>query len=114
MGLGPVELAAAGASIALFNLTLKITVAPLVSITTSFVAEEYATEKINTIAAEEQFLKIVKAKSNEVTSDDHLPQDIKTENSETPTESFAANGEINELMATNGEIKTLYFLCYAL
>ena len=37
---GPVELAAAGVSIALFNQASRITIFPLVSITTSFVAEE--------------------------------------------------------------------------
>ncbi|KAI9116601.1 hypothetical protein K1719_012259 [Acacia pycnantha] len=38
--LGPVELAAAGVSITLFNQASRITIFPLVSITTSFVAEE--------------------------------------------------------------------------
>ncbi|CAL0326173.1 unnamed protein product [Lupinus luteus] len=99
MASGPVELASAGASIALFNQALKISVAPLVSITTSFVAEEDTKEKINTIAAEKQFNESVKAKSIEVTSNDHLPRDIKSENSETPTEAFAANGEKNDAFA---------------
>ncbi|KAK4798114.1 hypothetical protein SAY86_030440 [Trapa natans] len=38
--LGPVELAAVGVSIAIFNQASRITIFPLVSITTSFVAEE--------------------------------------------------------------------------
>ncbi|KAL5543405.1 hypothetical protein UlMin_007189 [Ulmus minor] len=38
--IGPVELAAAGVSIAIFNQASRITIFPLVSITTSFVAEE--------------------------------------------------------------------------
>lgn len=38
--IGPVELAAVGVSIAIFNQASRITVFPLVSITTSFVAEE--------------------------------------------------------------------------
>ncbi|KAK3223998.1 hypothetical protein Dsin_011023 [Dipteronia sinensis] len=38
--LGPVEIAAVGVSIAIFNQASKITIFPLVSITTSFVAEE--------------------------------------------------------------------------
>ncbi|PON81309.1 Multi antimicrobial extrusion protein [Trema orientale] len=38
--IGPVELAAAGVAIALFNQASRITIFPLVSITTSFVAEE--------------------------------------------------------------------------
>jgi protein involved in sex pheromone biosynthesis len=37
---GPVELAAVGVSIALFNQASRIAIFPLVSITTSFVAEE--------------------------------------------------------------------------
>ncbi|KAL5708268.1 hypothetical protein ACHQM5_019083 [Ranunculus cassubicifolius] len=38
--IGPVELAAVGVSIALFNQISKVTIFPLVSVTTSFVAEE--------------------------------------------------------------------------
>lgn len=37
---GPVELAAVGVSIALFNQVSRIAIFPLVSVTTSFVAEE--------------------------------------------------------------------------
>lgn len=46
--IGSVELAAVGVSIAIFNQASKITIFPLVSITTSFVAEEDSVEKINT------------------------------------------------------------------
>ncbi|KAG5034785.1 hypothetical protein JHK87_009695 [Glycine soja] len=42
------ELAAARVSIALFNQASRITIFPLVSIITSFVAEESTIEKINT------------------------------------------------------------------
>ncbi|XP_034204578.1 protein DETOXIFICATION 43-like isoform X2 [Prunus dulcis] len=45
--IGPVELAAAGVSIALFNQASRITIFPLVSITTSFVAEEDTVAKMN-------------------------------------------------------------------
>ncbi|XP_022631826.1 protein DETOXIFICATION 43 isoform X2 [Vigna radiata var. radiata] len=45
--LGPVELAAAGVSISLLNQASRITIFPLVSITTSFVAEEDTLEKLN-------------------------------------------------------------------
>ncbi|PKI42506.1 hypothetical protein CRG98_037095, partial [Punica granatum] len=38
--IGPVELAAVGVSIALFNQVSRIAIFPLVSVTTSFVAEE--------------------------------------------------------------------------
>ncbi|CAL2272434.1 unnamed protein product [Prunus armeniaca] len=44
--IGPVELAAVGISIAVFNQVSKIAIFPLVSITTSFVAEEDATEEL--------------------------------------------------------------------
>ncbi|KAE8727464.1 MATE efflux family protein 1 [Hibiscus syriacus] len=44
--IGPVELAAVGVSIAIFNQASRITIFPLVSITTSFVAEEDTLAKI--------------------------------------------------------------------
>lgn len=46
--IGPVELAAVGISIAVFNQVSKIAIFPLVSITTSFVAEEDTTEQLST------------------------------------------------------------------
>ncbi|XP_061954576.1 protein DETOXIFICATION 42-like isoform X2 [Populus nigra] len=46
--IGPVELAAVGVSIAVFNQVSKIAIFPLVSITTSFVAEEDATGGLTT------------------------------------------------------------------
>ncbi|XP_028776986.1 protein DETOXIFICATION 43-like [Neltuma alba] len=45
--IGPVELAAAGVSITLFNQASRITIFPLVSVTTSFVAEEDTLKKIS-------------------------------------------------------------------
>lgn len=42
------ELAAVGISIAVFNQVSKIAIFPLVSITTSFVAEEDTTEQLST------------------------------------------------------------------
>lgn len=44
--IGAVELAAVGVSIAIFNQASKITIFPLVSITTSFVAQEETANKI--------------------------------------------------------------------
>lgn len=44
------ELAAVGVSIAVFNQVSKVAIFPLVSVTTSFVAEEDATERLNTEA----------------------------------------------------------------
>lgn len=45
--LGPVEIAAVGVAIAIFNQASKVTIFPLVSITTSFVAEEDTANRIN-------------------------------------------------------------------
>ncbi|KAG9150702.1 hypothetical protein Leryth_008146 [Lithospermum erythrorhizon] len=45
--LGPVEIAAVGVSIAIFNQASKVTIFPLVSITTSFVAEEDTIKRLN-------------------------------------------------------------------
>ncbi|XP_044468393.1 protein DETOXIFICATION 42-like [Mangifera indica] len=50
--IGPVELAAVGVAIALFNQISRIAIFPLVSITTSFVAEEDTVNKINQEAQE--------------------------------------------------------------
>ncbi|KAK4842207.1 hypothetical protein QYF36_017630 [Acer negundo] len=47
--LGPVEIAAVGVSIAIFNQASKITIFPLVSITTSFVAEEDTIGRVSNI-----------------------------------------------------------------
>lgn len=44
---GPTELAAVGVAIAVFNQVSKITIFPLVSITTSFVAEEDTIEQLH-------------------------------------------------------------------
>lgn len=53
---GPVELAAAGVSIALFNQASRITIFPLVSITTSFVAEEDTVAQIKKRAGKSENL----------------------------------------------------------
>nr|XP_043610577.1 protein DETOXIFICATION 43-like [Erigeron canadensis]XP_043610578.1 protein DETOXIFICATION 43-like [Erigeron canadensis] len=45
--IGPVEIAAVGVSIAIFNQVSKVAIFPLVSITTSFVAEEETVERMN-------------------------------------------------------------------
>ncbi|KAK7392859.1 hypothetical protein VNO78_21309 [Psophocarpus tetragonolobus] len=45
--IGPVELAAVGVSIAIFNQISKITIIPLISVTTSLVAEEDAADEQN-------------------------------------------------------------------
>lgn len=107
--LGPVELAAAGVSIALFNQASRITIFPLVSITTSFVAEENTIEKIN---KEKNLTENIKAKSKEVRPKDQLIQDIEKgaskEHNETPTESSSSTSENVEM---DGTFNSFLFLC---
>ena len=50
------ELAALGVSVAVFNQVSRITMFPLVSITTSFVAEEEATSRSSTEAEQDENL----------------------------------------------------------
>ncbi|KAF1896713.1 hypothetical protein Lal_00034412 [Lupinus albus] len=99
--LGPVELAAAGVSIALFNQASRITIFPLVSITTSFVAEEDTIENLNIIAAEN------KLKENNVKPEDNMIEDIEkgtpTRNTDTPKESLAGIGEETNKIKSNNE-----------
>ncbi|KAK7314262.1 hypothetical protein VNO77_39476 [Canavalia gladiata] len=97
--LGPVELAAAGVSIALFNQASRITIFPLVSITTSFVAEEDTIEKLNAKVAENDN----KVKFSEIIMpEDHMLQDIEKgapkENIEPPKKSMKENGESKDLV----------------
>lgn len=51
------EIAAVGISVALFNQVSKVAIFPLVSITTSFVAEEETIDKINAEAMEAEDMK---------------------------------------------------------
>lgn len=64
--LGAVELAAVGVSIAIFNQASKVTIFPLVSITTSFVAEE---DTIGRLEKEMQINEMVKVKAEDVVLD---------------------------------------------
>ncbi|KAG5052256.1 hypothetical protein JHK87_004454 [Glycine soja] len=56
--IGPVELAAVGVSIAIFNQISKITIIPLVSVTTSLVAEEDAADEQNQQSEKEMLMKV--------------------------------------------------------
>ncbi|KAI4323405.1 hypothetical protein L6164_023015 [Bauhinia variegata] len=95
--LGPVELAAAGVSIALFNQASRITIFPLVSITTSFVAEEDTIGKASITPAEKQLIE----NSNEAMPEVNMVQDIEkgasTENSESLGRSSSGNSEMKDL-----------------
>lgn len=53
---GPVELAAVGVSIALFNQVSRIAIFPLVSVTTSFVAEEDTVGRVTREGQESEYL----------------------------------------------------------
>ncbi|KAJ9139680.1 hypothetical protein P3X46_030390 [Hevea brasiliensis] len=67
--IGPVELAAVGVSIALFNQVSRIAIFPLVSVTTSFVAEEDAIGKVSPEVQESESLEtgsLVNSESKEL------------------------------------------------
>ncbi|XP_059311019.1 protein DETOXIFICATION 43-like isoform X1 [Lycium ferocissimum] len=72
--LGSVEIAAVGVSIAIFNQASKVTIFPLVNITTSFVAEEDTVRRISEKAAMDESKNLGSEKKNEmkviVTDDD--------------------------------------------
>ncbi|XWS77418.1 hypothetical protein CRYUN_Cryun01aG0259900 [Craigia yunnanensis] len=78
--MGPVELAAVGVSIAIFNQASRITIFPLVSITTSFVAEEDTLGKISPEAAQCEDLEKSGHKNNEM--EELMPEDVVAENLE--------------------------------
>ncbi|GMH04424.1 hypothetical protein Nepgr_006263 [Nepenthes gracilis] len=78
--IGPVELAAVGVSIAIFNQASRITIFPLVSITTSFVAEEDTIGKISTKASEDENLENGSAKNG--ISKELMPEDNVFDNLE--------------------------------
>lgn len=93
---GPVELAAAGVSIALFNQASRITIFPLVSITTSFVAEE------DTVAGRAS-IKAAEKGSNDDDDDDMLEDMEKGEagkKAKNLEKSSSKNSE-NEVAETN-------------
>lgn len=77
---GPVELAAVGVSIAVFNQVSRIAIFPLVSVTTSFVAEEDAT------------------------SNDRDKDEINGEN-----EHNVSDSEMEELISREGKILWIFF-----
>ncbi|KAL1346324.1 hypothetical protein HN51_020009 [Arachis hypogaea] len=106
--LGPVELAAAGVSIALFNQASRITIFPLVSITTSFVAEEDTIEKINNNKA--AAMDTIKAKSNEIMPDDDEDDIEKGAPNENPDEVPSGDAGLNSVpknLENNGDGCTL-------
>lgn len=98
--LGPVEIAAVGVSIAIFNQASKVTIFPLVSITTSFVAEEETIRKTCASLEEDENPKKCSIKNTEMKElmpDDEMLEKLErgsTNNREVkdlvPTEDFSA------------------------
>lgn len=98
--LGPVEIAAVGVSIAIFNQASKVTIFPLVSITTSFVAEEETIRKTCASLEEDENPKKCSTKNTEMKElmpDDEMLKKLErgsTNNREVkdlvPTEDFSA------------------------
>ncbi|XP_030926336.1 protein DETOXIFICATION 42-like isoform X3 [Quercus lobata] len=72
--IGPVELAAVGVSIAVFNQVSKIAIFPLVSVTTSFVAEEDATKSLSIESDDSGVLEVGYAVNQEMELGDLIPQ----------------------------------------
>lgn len=98
--LGPVEIAAVGVSIAIFNQASKVTIFPLVSITTSFVAEEETIRKTCASLEEDENPKKCSTKNTEMKElmpDDEMLKKLErgsTNNREVkdlvPTEDFSS------------------------
>ncbi|MCD7448313.1 hypothetical protein HAX54_040754, partial [Datura stramonium] len=99
--LGSVEIAAVGVSIAIFNQASKVTIFPLVNITTSFVAEEDTVRRITEKAAKADLEKGKEEKNDtkvlELTND--------TDNDQKTEKSASANNETKE-SAPAPEFKT--------
>ncbi|PNX98463.1 MATE efflux family protein FRD3-like, partial [Trifolium pratense] len=95
---GAVELAAAGVSIALFNQASKITIFPLVSITTSFVAEEDTIKRMNEAENDK-----TKLRTEVIMPKDVVLQDIEKgtlkENIKAPNESMVEDNKTNGTVA---------------
>lgn len=94
---GPVQLAAVGVAIAIFNQASKVTIFPLVSITTSFVAEEDTIERMNSKLPEEEESDKISAKNKGIK--ELLPEDAALETLE---KGLASKNETKELMPGEG------------
>ncbi|KAJ6409212.1 hypothetical protein OIU84_008831 [Salix udensis] len=88
--LGPVEIAAVGVAIAIFNQASKVTIFPLVSITTSFVAEEETIRRNTRVEAEK--VEDLKKDAESSTAKESVPDDEMLENLE---KGSATNNEKN-------------------
>lgn len=95
--IGPVEIAAVGVSIAIFNQVSKVAIFPLVSITTSFVAEEESLERMNNEAMKLQNTE--KGSTNKQETKELTQDDVKLENLE---KGATEKDEKEELVPENG------------
>ncbi|KAJ6750889.1 hypothetical protein OIU85_001427 [Salix viminalis] len=103
--LGPVEIAAVGVAIAIFNQASKVTIFPLVSITTSFVAEEDTLNRNTKIEAEKtQDLK-KDAKSGE--AKEPLPDDEMLDNMEKVSDTNSGKNIENKDSVSEDDCKTI-------
>lgn len=113
---GPEQLAAVGVAIAIFNQASKVTIFPLVSITTSFVAEEDTIERMNSKLPEEGDSKKISAKNKGIK--ELLPEDAALENLE---KGSASKNETKELTPGEGteqvirdvDLRIYVVICYA-
>lgn len=94
------QLAAVGVAIAIFNQASKVTIFPLVSITTSFVAEEDTIESLNSKLPEQEDSKKISAHNNGIKT--LLPEDAVLENLE---KGSASTSERKESMPEEGTDK---------
>jgi len=94
---GPVEIAAVGVSIAIFNQASKVTIFPLVSITTSFVAEEETIGK--TCASLEEDENPKKCSPKNIEMKELMPDDEMLEKLERGSTN---NREVTDLVPTEG------------
>ncbi|KAJ0783553.1 putative multi antimicrobial extrusion protein [Helianthus annuus] len=78
--IGAVEIAAVGVSIAIFNQVSKVAIFPLVSITTSFVAEEETIERLKSKVPKDENMEKSYINTDESMKDDD--DDVKLENLE--------------------------------
>ncbi|KAJ6755109.1 PROTEIN DETOXIFICATION 44 CHLOROPLASTIC-RELATED [Salix purpurea] len=103
--LGPVEIAAVGVAIAIFNQASKVTIFPLVSITTSFVAEEDTLNRNTKIEAEKTEDLKKDAKSGE--AKEPLPGDEMLDNMEKVSDTNSGKNIENKDSVSEDDCKTI-------
>ncbi|CAK7330783.1 unnamed protein product [Dovyalis caffra] len=111
--LGPVEIAAVGVAIAIFNQASKVTIFPLVSITTSFVAEEDTVQRNSKVEAEkaEDLKKDAKiGDAKESVPDDEMLENLEKGSATNNEKNIEKNDSVTEdgcKTSTTGKSSTL-------